>query len=198
MPVLYQYACFSCRKVFKQSALEAGANVCPECSRPMSFMGTAFRAPKQSNLEQWEKARLLIEAGFVFHKDGGPKPRSLKDVPAFLEAHRRAKRSPGERLLDDLKTRASGADTPITRAKSQGRVKRLNLKGRPRFELLGRELTSWSTVLVNVDGQWLEGTFRFIGDGMKLVEPHVEVNLATGTSGRRIFVTKQPVLRWPD
>jgi hypothetical protein len=200
MPVLYQYACFSCRKVFKQSWSndQVGANVCPECAKPMSYMGTAFRAPKQENVDQWKKAELLIMAGFHFTKDGGPKPRTLKDVPAFLEAHRLAKRSPGERLLDDLKARESGLVTPVTRAKSQGRVKRLKLEGRPRFELLGRELSSWSTVLINVDGQWQEGTFRFMGDGMKIVEPHVEIKVATGTSKRRIFVTKQTVLRWPD
>ena len=161
-------------------------------------MGTAFRAPKQSNLDQWKKAELLIAAGFHFSKNGGPKPRTLKDVPAFLETHRLARRSSGERLLDDLKTRDAGAETPVTRAKSQGRVKRLKLKGRPRFELLGRELSSWSSVLINVDGQWREGTFRFIGDGMKIVEPHVEVNMGTGTSAKRIFVTKQTVLRWWD
>ena len=202
MPILYQYACFVCRKAFKQSWTawtdDAVANVCPECSRPMTYMGTAFRAPKQSNLNQWKKAELLLEAGFHFTKDGGPKPRTLKDVPAFLEAHRLAKRSPGERLLDDLKARESGTQSPVTRATFQGRVKRLKLEGRPRFELLGRELCSWSTVLVNVDGQWQQGTFRFTGDGGKTVEPHVEVRVATGTSGRRIFVTKQTVLRWPD
>jgi hypothetical protein len=200
MPILYQYACFSCRKVFKQSWSndQVGANNCPECAKPMSYMGTAFRAPKQSNVNQWKKAELLIAAGFHFTKDGGPKPRTLKDVPAFLEAHRLAKRSFGERLLDDLKARESGPETPVTRAKLQGRVKRLNLEGRPRFELLGRELTSWARVLINVNGQWHEGTFRFTGDGGKTVEPHVEVKVATGTSGRRIFVSLQTVLRWPD
>ena len=161
-------------------------------------MGSAFRAPKQTNLDQWKKAELLIAAGFYFNKDGGQKPRSSKDVPAFLEAHRLARRSPGERLLDDLKARDAGAETPVTRAKSQGRVKRLKLEGRPRFELLGRELSSWSRILINVDGQWREGTFRFIGDGMKIVEPHIEVNVTTGTSAKRIFLTKQTVLRWPD
>ena len=199
MPVLYQYACFSCRKVFKKSlGNESDGSLCPECSQPMSFMGTTFRAPKQTNLDQWKKAELLVAAGFRFHKNGGSKPRTLKDVPAFLEAHRLKNRSPGERLLDDLKARDAGAENPVTRAKSQGRVKRLKLEGRARFELLGRELSSWSEVLINVDGQWREGTFRFISDGMKIIEPHVEVKVATGTSAQRIFVTKQIVLRWPD
>jgi hypothetical protein len=164
----------------------------------MTMMGTAFRAPKQSNLKQWEKARLLIEAGFRFNKDAGPKPRTLKDVPAFLEAHRLAKRSPGERLLDDLKAREYGLQTPVTRANSQGRVKRLNLEGRPRFELAGRELRSWSRVLVKVGARWQESTFRFTGDGGKVVEPHVMVNNAAGMVGHRVFVTQHTVLCWPD
>jgi DNA-directed RNA polymerase subunit RPC12/RpoP len=199
MSVLYQYACFSCRKAFKKSlGNQSEGSLCPECSQPMSYMGTAFRAPKQENLNQWKKAELLIAAGFHFTKDGGPKPRTLKNVPAFLEAHRLASRSPGERLLDDLKARNSGLETPITRAKSQGRIKRLNLEGRPRFELLGRELSSWSRVLINVNGQWREGTFRFTGDGLKTVEPYVEVDECADISGRYVFVTKQTVLRWPD
>ena len=164
----------------------------------MSYMGTAFRAPKQSNLNQWEKALLLIAAGFRFNKNGGPKPRTLKDVPAFLEAHRLANRSPGERLLDDLKARESGSETPVTRAKSQGRVKRLNLGGRPSFELAGRELRSWSRVLVKVGARWREGTFRYTGDGGRMVEPHVMVDTAAGMVGHRVFVTEHTVLRWPD
>jgi hypothetical protein len=161
-------------------------------------MGTAFRAPKQSNVDQWKKAELLIAAGFYFTKDGGPKPRSLKDVPAFLEAHRLARRSPGERLLDDLKARESGLETPVTRAKSQGRVKRLKLEGRPSFELAGRALRSWSRVLVKVGARWREGTFRYTGDGGKMVEPHVMVDTAAGMVGHRVFVNEQTVLRWPD
>jgi hypothetical protein len=123
---------------------------------------------------------------------------SLKDVPAFLEAHRLAKRSPGERLLDDLKARDAGLEIPITRAKSQGRVKRMNLEDRPSFELAGRELKSWSRVLVKVGAHWQEGTFRFTGDGGKIVEPHVMVNAAAGMVGHRVFVTQHTVLRWPD
>jgi hypothetical protein len=161
-------------------------------------MGTAFRAPKQSNVDQWKKAELLIEAGFHFTKNSGQKPRTLKDVPAFLEAHRLAKRSPGERLLDDLKARESGLKTPVTRAKKQGRVKRLNLEERPSFELAGRELRSWSRVLVKVGARWREGTFRYTGDGGRMVEPHVMVGNAAGMVGHRVFVTEQTVLRWPD
>lgn len=129
----------------------------------------------------------------MFHRNSGPKPRRLKDVPEFLEAHRLAHRSPGERLLEELQQRAVGATTPVTKAKAQGRVKRLNTEGRPRFELQGRELTAWSRVLVRVNGEWHEGHFRFTGDGGKPVEPHVRLN-----NRQYVFITANTVLRWPD
>ncbi len=160
----------------------------------MVFTGSAFRAPKQDNVDQWKKAELLIQAGFLFTPSSGPKPRTLKDVPAFLEAHRRTRCSPGERLLEQIEQNASGSSAPIIRAKRQGRIKRLNLEGRPSFELVGRELQSGSRVLLNVDGQWWAGTFRFESDGLKIVAPHVVLN---GT-GKRVFVTENTVLRWPD
>jgi DNA-directed RNA polymerase subunit RPC12/RpoP len=198
-PSGYLFACFTCRKAFKKTSNGAGhVIVCPECSRPMVFTGSAFRAPKQDNVDQWKKAELLIAAGFMFTPGSGPKPRTLKDVPAFLEAHRRARRSPGERLLEQIDQNASGSSTPITRAKRQGRVKRLNLEGRPIFELVGRELKSWSRVLVNVGGKWRTGTFRYMGDGGKLVEPHVVVDERAVRSGRRVFVTANTVLCWAD
>jgi DNA-directed RNA polymerase subunit RPC12/RpoP len=194
-PSGYSFACFTCCKAFKKTS-DGGDHVivCPECSRPMVFTGSAFRAPKQDNVDQWKKAELLIEAGFMFTPGSGPKPRTLKDVPAFLEVHRKAHQSAGERLLEQIDQRASGGSTPITRAKQQGRVKRVNLEGRPRFELVGRELKSWSRVLVNVDGQWQAGTFRFTGHGGKTVEPHVELK----GSEKRVFISENTVLRWPN
>ncbi len=194
-PSGYSFACFACRKAFKKTS--GGADhviVCPECSKPMVFTGSAFRAPKQDNVDQWKKAELLIAAGFLFTPGSGPKPRMLKDVPAFLEAHRRAKRSPGERLLEQIEQQVSGASTAIARARQQGRVKRLNLEGKPRFELAGRELESGSRVLLNVDGQWRSGTFRFKSDGLKIVAPHVVLD----ERGQRVFIEENTVLRWPD
>ena len=148
---------------------------------------------------------LLIAAGFRFNRDSGPKPRTLKEVPAFLEAHRLKNRSPGVRLLDHLKARDAGAKNPVTRVnylstriKIQGLVRHLKFDGQPRYALVGRELSDQSRVMINVDGQWRFGTFRFTSDGMEIVEPHVDVNMGTGTSAKRIFVTKQTVLRWWD
>jgi hypothetical protein len=198
MPILSTFACFTCRKVFKQAVRDAEVCVCPECAEPMSYTGTAFRAPKQTNVDQWKKAELLISAGILFIKDGGPRPRNLKDVPAFLEAHRLAARSPGERLLDDAKERAAGRPTSPTRSKFQGRVTRTKSEGRPRYELLGRELTNWCAVLIKDDGRWRQGRFRHTGDGGKLVEPHVEVDTSNPNSGPRTFITVHTVLRWPD
>jgi hypothetical protein len=159
----------------------------------MTFTGSAFRAPKRENLDQWRKAEVLIAAGFLFTPGSGPKPRTLKDVPAFLDAHRKAHQSPGERLLERIGQKGSGISTSVARAKRQGRIKRPNLEGRPSFELVGRELNSGSRVLLNVDGQWQTGTFRFTGSGGKTVEPHVELE-----GGKRVFITESTVLRWPD
>ena len=60
----------------------------------MSLMGKAFRSPKKENLEQWEKAKLLVGNGFLFHKNGGARPKRLKDVPGFLADMKN--RAPGE------------------------------------------------------------------------------------------------------
>jgi hypothetical protein len=159
----------------------------------MTFAGRAFRTPKQTDLKQWQKVRLLMEAGFRFYQNGGPKPAKLREVPAFLKAHLLAGRSRGARLLDDLLARNTAAS-----AKWFGHVQYLNVDGRPGFLLLGRELVDGSLVLINLDGQWQAAMFRCTGFGMKNVKAHVEVRSITGTTPKRIFVTKQTVLRWPD
>ena len=58
------YACFHCRKSFKQArdytfdtpvpADAEGKRValCPECQHPMKNMGKFFKAPKQSDIRQ--------------------------------------------------------------------------------------------------------------------------------------------------
>ncbi len=117
------YACFECRKTFKQPfrlepvfemtsrgvGYRAGQNLiptgsvqCPQCKKPMHHMGHDFKAPKQSNLKQWEKVRQLAMAGFVYTSCGcggpGERPRHLREVPEFLHQHQRL--SEGQRLLE--------------------------------------------------------------------------------------------------
>ncbi len=69
------YVCLDCRKSIK------GGNICPECGQPMRLAGKAFAAPRRESDSQWRKVRMLLLAGYRFHRDdrhdGGPK--SLAD-----------------------------------------------------------------------------------------------------------------------
>lgn len=111
------FACFRCRKAFKywqweeceERAWSAKARlhhvpreiVCPDCARPMVDMGLDFKAPPKSDREAWEVLEALYENGFAFYGCGCyvgfEPPRSLREVPAWLEEHR--KPSEGEALL---------------------------------------------------------------------------------------------------
>lgn len=107
------FACFACRKSFKQTSkydLEPGIYetlepVCPQCGTPMHSMGQDFRAPKQKDAKQWAKVIALYEHGFTYHNCGcgaGYRPAEPRELPAFLEEHASRKRSDGERLLQRL------------------------------------------------------------------------------------------------
>ena len=111
------FACFQCRKAFKQWQWEDCEEgqwkakprmhhvpreiVCPDCSRPMVDMGLDFKAPPKDDCEAWRILERLHENGYAFHgcgcDVGFTPPRRLRDVSAWLEA--RQKRSPGESLL---------------------------------------------------------------------------------------------------
>jgi hypothetical protein len=52
-------------------------------------MGRSFKAPKSTNLGQWEKVRALWDQGFRFHSyrsypDAEPLPQKLSEVEAFI------------------------------------------------------------------------------------------------------------------
>lgn len=111
------FACFRCRKAFKHWQWEDCAEgawaaksrlhhvpreiVCPDCARPMIDMGLDFKAPPKSEHEAWEILEVLYENGFTFEGCGCDvgfmPPRSLREVPAWLEEHQ--KLSEGELLL---------------------------------------------------------------------------------------------------
>jgi hypothetical protein len=88
------FACFDCRKSFKQrgssnwdSAIPDRPYPCPECQRPMVRMGRYFKAPPQRALRQWVKVELLFIYGERF-EDGnsalGTKCRTLASTVAHL------------------------------------------------------------------------------------------------------------------
>lgn len=111
-----QFACFRCRKAFKQPVahprrLPEEQHICPDCGGEMQEMGRYFRAPKRGDVEQWMKVQALAEAGFTFHSSYsnrvGNYPERLRDVESFIEnAKRRLGRiSEGEELLRRIKGR---------------------------------------------------------------------------------------------
>ncbi len=106
----------------------------------------------------------------------------------FLQLKAPAKQSPGERVLERI-----GQPAPRTPRRCQGRIKRLNAEGKPRFELAGRELSSYMGVLVRDGNEWLKVTFRITGDGGRVVEPHIRVGRS-----KKVFIGPQTVLRRPE
>lgn len=107
------YACFQCRKVFRQTSnYELGKHdvqnrtyTCPQCGRTMNDMGHDFKAPKQNDVKQWMKVEILFNNGFTFHSCGcggpGYRPAKLSEVEQFLESNKTFA-SEGERLLKKL------------------------------------------------------------------------------------------------
>lgn len=107
------YACFACRKVFKQTSsyelTEADQDnrrySCPQCGETMKDMGHDFHAPKQTDVKQWKKVKILYQHGFSFHSCGcggpGYRPAQLREVAEFLEKNRRYMNE-GEKLLSRL------------------------------------------------------------------------------------------------
>jgi hypothetical protein len=64
------FACFDCRKAFKQRGssnwdpeVPQRSFLCPECKRPMTRLGRYFKAPPQRAKRQWLKVELLYHYG---------------------------------------------------------------------------------------------------------------------------------------
>jgi len=86
---LSHYACFTCKKSFKQDPLNASLpHICPECSGELRDMGRNFRPPKKAAKNAWEVVRRLHEAGFRFFGSGSHSdpdlPASLREVDQFI------------------------------------------------------------------------------------------------------------------
>lgn len=105
-----QYACLSCRKVFKRycpyfpfPAQKAREPRCPQCGVALQRMGTAFRAPRHDDLRGWRRVAYLTRNGFAFYRNTGTYPESFPEMRAFVDARR--ERSKGEVLAKKFKTR---------------------------------------------------------------------------------------------
>lgn len=92
MPDTRHYACFECRKGFKRRDAWTRNPLptarCPQCGKPMSLMGRAFRAPRHNDRVQWRKVERLRQAGIFFRgaecQTMELLPRTPKDVGTFL------------------------------------------------------------------------------------------------------------------
>lgn len=109
----YPYACFSCRKMFKQTSpwdTPAKQRVferevkCPQCGGLMKSMGHDFKAPKQHDVKQWKKVQILFEHGFAYGSCGcggsGNRPTKLQEVESFLAEN--LPKSSGQKLLERI------------------------------------------------------------------------------------------------
>lgn len=92
------WACFNCRKSFKRCQrlyhpIGSGSSditltdpmTCPQCGGPQYRMGRQFKAPKQSDKEQWAKVEALISLGMKFESGYSGLPERLNEVTPFLE-----------------------------------------------------------------------------------------------------------------
>lgn len=97
MSDLMPYACLDCRKSFKRPRVFAPPEYrpCPVCGKPAIGLHPHFKAPRASNLKQWAKVRLLVEAGFRFRpiwdaakEKAIPYPETLRDAGPWIERFR--------------------------------------------------------------------------------------------------------------
>jgi DNA-directed RNA polymerase subunit RPC12/RpoP len=107
---MMQFACLTCRKVFKQAVpypprgpQRNSERACPQCGQPLKRMGVAFKAPRQSDVRGWRKVSLLIQNGFAFHSNTGQYPTSVTELRAYVADRR--KRSDGAQLALEIKKR---------------------------------------------------------------------------------------------
>lgn len=97
------YACFACRKMFRQpmrhemarpiAREEKRVSPCPQCGQAMTNLGKDFKAPRQTDVKQWQKVQELYANGYSFGSCGccgpGPRPATLQDVKPFLAEQKR-------------------------------------------------------------------------------------------------------------
>jgi len=86
---LVAHACFSCRKSFKRVPQNEMVVICPQCGAPSAEMGRSFKAPRKSEIKQWQKVEWLWNAGYRFHTNTGrhdvvPYPDKLSGVEQFI------------------------------------------------------------------------------------------------------------------
>lgn len=85
-----QFACFQCRKSFKRPQFVGSISrfmiseqrekqqneaneferkrryKCPDCGGDAHYMGIDFKAPKKTDIREWNEAKMFIESGNLF------------------------------------------------------------------------------------------------------------------------------------
>lgn len=195
---LQHWACFQCRKTFKgELSKRPLERLCPQCRTPMTNMGTDFKAPAQKNVKQWQKVRLLFQAGVKFFpQEGtqlpGERPDTLADVPVFLK--KVYPPSAGERLLEPANSRNVVAPR-------EGRLVQHDQFPTQTYSLLGKTVQSGEALEWFQDGQWLPIGFICRGNGYKPIpQPYALPRRADAVfdSGSPTFLSSQDRLRWPQ
>jgi hypothetical protein len=112
------FACFDCRKAFKQRGssnwdpeVPPRPFPCPECERPMVRLGRYFKAPPRRATRQWLKVELLHHYGERFESGYlglGRKCRTLPDAVMYLAGPGRAA-SDVRAALEGIRATRSGA-----------------------------------------------------------------------------------------
>ena len=114
------FACFQCRKAFKQpessdwdtSVLERPFS-CPECKQPMTRLGRYFKAPRKQATREWLKVELLYYFGERFSEGNTGLTKRCPTLPATL-VYLTETGHPAERVrhvLEEIRTKRA-EETP--------------------------------------------------------------------------------------
>lgn len=194
---LQHYACFSCRKAFKQPFDSSRPErPCPQCGRLMPNMGTDFKAPPQKDIEQWRKVEALALAGVRFFPRWpselpGERPATLSEVPAFLRQSRPP--TPGQRFLE------RDHSQPL-KVPHEGRLEQRGTFPSQTYSLLGQPLESGTALEMFEAGAWRPVQFISRGNGyVPIPQPYVLPRVASMVhlSQAPTFLTPHHRLRWP-
>ena len=108
------FACFQCRKAFKQpESSDWDASVperpfaCPECKQPMTRLGRYFKAPRKQATREWLKVELLLHFGERFIEGNTGLAKHCPTLPATI-AYLTETGHPAEhvrRVLQEIRTK---------------------------------------------------------------------------------------------
>lgn len=100
-PYTVAFACLTCRTAFKREINIAQTFPlelkCPKCSGTSHNFGRHFKAPKKTDIKQWEKIEFLFQHGFRFqkirlgtnHYDTVPYPETIAQAKEFVLKYRK-------------------------------------------------------------------------------------------------------------